>query len=89
MYLSPFLPPPFLPAGASNLKFQISGGIGDADLYVKYGSQPTLSVWDYRPWLDGNAETVTPTSATAGTWYIMIQGYSSYSGLSLIASFTT
>src|SRR5207248_2170290 len=32
-----------VPAGATNLVFAISGGTGDADLYVKFGSAPTLS----------------------------------------------
>src|SRR5690606_9305818 len=30
-----------VPAGASNLNIATSGGSGDADLYVRFGSQPT------------------------------------------------
>jgi hypothetical protein len=30
-----------VPAGATNLKFTISGGTGDADMYVKFGAAPT------------------------------------------------
>ncbi len=33
-----------VPAGATNLTISTSGGTGDADLYVKFGSAPTLSV---------------------------------------------
>ena len=69
-----------MPQGASNLKFAISGGSGDADIYVKYGSAPTTSSYDYRPYLNGNNETVHATSATAGTWYVMINGYKSLLG---------
>src|SRR5690606_17426118 len=39
-----------VPAGASNLAFTISGGTGDADLYVKFGEEATDSVWDCRPY---------------------------------------
>ena len=43
-------------AGASNLRIAISGGSGDADLYVKFGSQPDLQDYDCRP-LPGRATT--------------------------------
>ncbi|HXI73181.1 MAG TPA: Ig-like domain-containing protein, partial [Verrucomicrobiae bacterium] len=29
----------------------VSGGTGDCDLYVRQGSRPTLTEWDYRPYL--------------------------------------
>jgi vibriolysin len=69
------------------VKFTISGGTGDADLYVRFGAQPTTSTYDARPYLNGNNETATVTKATAGTYYVMLRGYSSYSGVSLTASY--
>src|SRR5690606_36931424 len=48
-----------VPAGASNLVFTMSGGSGDADLYVKFGSAPTDSSWDCRPYRYGNSESCT------------------------------
>jgi hypothetical protein len=78
-----------VPAGASNLTFAMSGGTGDADLYVKFGAAPTLTSYDYRPYLTGNNETATATTATAGTWYVMINGYAAYTGAQLVASYTT
>ena len=33
------------------------GGTGDGDLYVRFGSQPTTSAYDCRPYASGNAET--------------------------------
>ncbi|HSX58652.1 MAG TPA: PPC domain-containing protein, partial [Tahibacter sp.] len=77
-----------VPAGATNLRFVTSGGTGDADMYVKFGSAPTTSSYDCRPYLSGNNETCTITTAQAGTYYVMIRGYSAYSGLSLTGSFT-
>ena len=39
-----------VPAGATDLKFVMSGGTGDADMYVKFGSAPTDTVYDCRPY---------------------------------------
>ncbi|WP_308367243.1 MULTISPECIES: pre-peptidase C-terminal domain-containing protein [unclassified Microbulbifer] len=76
-----------VPAGASNLAFQISGGSGDADLYVRFGSAPTTSTYDCRPYLGGNNETCTISNVQAGTYYVMVRAYSSFSGVSLVGSF--
>jgi len=77
-----------VPAGATNLSFAMSGGTGDADLYVRYGSQPTTSSYDCRPYISGNTETCTISNVQAGTYHVMIRGYSSYSGTSLVGSYT-
>ena len=78
-----------VPAGASNLKFQIAGGSGDADLYVRFGSAPTTSTYDCRPYLNGNNETCDINPAQAGTYYVMVRAYATYSGVSLTGSYTT
>jgi serine protease len=70
-----------VPAGATGLRFEISGGTGDADLYIKRGSQPTTSSYDFRPYLDGNAEAVTVAAPQAGTWFVMVRAYASYAGV--------
>ncbi len=77
-----------VPSGQTQLKITMSGGTGDADLYVKLGSQPTLTSYNYRPYLTGNNETVTVTNPAAGDWYIGLQGYTSFSGVSLNANYT-
>jgi PKD repeat protein len=76
-----------VPAGATNLKFQISGGTGDADLYIRRGAPPTTSQWDYRPYLNGNNETVNVASPQSGTWYIKVRAYATYSGVTLKVSY--
>nr|WP_133816708.1 S8 family serine peptidase [Tahibacter aquaticus] len=78
-----------VPAGATGLKFEMSGGTGDADLYVKFGSAPTTSSYDCRPYLGGNAETCTIATAQTGTYYVKVRGYSAFSGVSLKGSYTT
>ena len=76
-----------VPAGASNLSFAISGGTGDADLYVRFGAAPTTSTYDCRPYLNGNNETCSFASPQVGTYYVMIVAYASYSGVSLVGSY--
>lgn len=76
-----------VPAGSANLNFVISGGSGDADLYVKFGSAPNTSSYDCRPYLNGNNETCSITNVQAGTYHVMIRAYAAFSGVSLLASY--
>lgn len=77
-----------VPAGATDLSFVMSGGTGDADMYVRFGSQPTTATYDCRPYKNGNNETCDISSAQAGTYHVMLRGYSAYSGTSLVGSYT-
>ncbi|MEE7566550.1 peptidase S8, partial [Xanthomonas sp. Kuri4-3] len=63
------------------------GGSGDADLYVRAGSAPTDAAYACRPYLSGNAETCTLNAPAAGTYYIRVKAYSSFSGVTLSASY--
>ncbi|WP_199611178.1 S8 family serine peptidase [Flocculibacter collagenilyticus] len=74
-----------VPAGATSLDVDISGGSGDADLYVRFGSQPTTWYYNCRPYLYGNNETCTFTNPQAGTWHIGIRAYSAFSSVKLDA----
>ncbi|WP_282563035.1 PKD domain-containing protein [Tahibacter amnicola] len=77
-----------VPAGATNLRFVINGGSGDADMYVRFNAAPTTTTYDCRPYLPGNSETCNISPAQAGTYYVMVRAYSTYSGLSLTGSYT-
>ena len=76
-----------VPAGATDIKIEMSGGTGDADLYTRFGSEPTTSTYDCRPYASGNNETCTGTNA-GGTYHVMVRGYSAFSGVSLTGSYT-
>ncbi len=78
-----------VPGGAKNLRFVQSGGTGDADLYVRFGADTGArrGSWDYRPFTDANDETVVPEAVKSGTWFFMVRGFTSYSGVSVVASF--
>ena len=77
-----------VPAGATNLKFVTAGGTGDADLYVRFGSAPTTSTNDCSSAGPTTAETCSIANAQAGTYYVMVLGYSAISGVSLTGSYT-
>jgi bacillolysin len=77
-----------VPTGQTQLKVTMSGGTGDADLYVRQGAQPTSTTYTCRPYLTGNAETCTMTNPVAGDWYIGLNAYAAYSGVSLNATYS-
>ncbi|MCF2857152.1 pre-peptidase C-terminal domain-containing protein [Pseudoalteromonas sp. SMS1] len=76
-----------VPAGTAKLTVTISGGSGDADLYVRFGSQPTTSSYECRPYENGNSETCTITNPNAGTWHLGVRAYETYSGVKLVAEY--
>ncbi|MCP3141437.1 M4 family metallopeptidase [Pyxidicoccus xibeiensis] len=72
-----------VPEGAYDLTFTLSGGTGDADLYVRATNAPTTSQYDCRPYRAGNNEVCTFAAPVHGTWYAMLNGFSAYSGATL------
>jgi leucyl aminopeptidase len=78
-----------VPANASNLKFAMSGGTGNADLYVRYGAAPSDSVYDCRPYRAGNLETCNVATPQAGTWYVRLKARTNFSGVKLTASYSS
>ena len=71
-----------VPAGSTQLSVQMTGN-NDADLYVRRTSLPTLTAYDFRPYLNGSNETVTVNGSTSpalvagSTYYVSVYGYSS------------
>lgn len=65
------------------MKFSTSGGTGDADVYVRLGAQPTLNAYDCVSAASGNTETCEANPAADGLYYVMVYGYTAYSGLTL------
>jgi len=76
-----------VPAGRTTLTINTSGGTGDVDLYVRLGSQPTLSSYTCRPLRTGNTESCSFTNPTAGTYHIGLYGFSAVTGLTLSTSY--
>lgn len=70
-------------AGMTSLTANMSGGTGDADLYVRFGAQPTTSNWECRPYTSGNNEDCVINNPQVGTWHVGIRAYRSYSGVDI------
>ncbi|MCP3058883.1 M9 family metallopeptidase [Myxococcus sp. K38C18041901] len=78
-----------VPSRARNLRIQLSGGTGNADLYVNHGIWPTATTYDYRPYLAGNDEAVVIPSPRSGYFYIMLKARQPYTGVKVEARFDT
>ncbi|TGE83995.1 alkaline serine protease [Pseudoalteromonas sp. KS88] len=76
-----------VPAGSSALTFDMNGGSGDADMYVQVGQKPSINSYNCRPYKNGNTESCSFTNPQAGDWWIMLNGYSQYSGANLTGTF--
>ncbi|MEA3137790.1 MAG: serine protease [Thermoplasmata archaeon] len=84
-----------VPAGKSQLQVVMTGpscGVLscslDADLYTKLGAKPTDTVYDCRPFVQGNAETCTHANPAAGWWYVRIDGYSGSGTVTIKATYS-
>lgn len=68
---------PFNIRGGSVFSAQITGN-NDADLYVRFGSAPTTSSYDCRPYQNGSSETCeVAADGSDSSAYVMVRGYSS------------
>lgn len=77
-----------VPANQASLVFNFAPGTGDSDLYVRYGSAPTSSTYDCRPYTGGAvAETCSFTNPQAGTWHVRISAYSTSDGWNLTGTY--
>lgn len=75
-----------VPAGSQRLRVTLDVGTGDADLYVRTGQAPSLSVYDCRSIRGGsNNETCDIVNPDSGTYHIMVRGYSAYTATALQA----
>jgi serine protease len=77
-----------VPAGSSNLVFTTTGGTGDADLFVKFGSPPTQSDYDCISPSPTTEESCPIANVQGGTYYVMVNAFASISGVTLVGSYT-
>lgn len=78
----------FVPPGTTTLQINLSGGTGDADIYVRRGSPPTTSVATCWSFNSGNTEQCIINNPQSGTWYILIDVWTTYAGAQLVATYT-
>ena len=76
-----------VPTGATNLAVSTSGGLGDVDMYVKFGAAPTLTSHDCISAYPGNAESCGVAAPKEGKYHVMLNGYEAYSRVTLSATY--
>src|ERR1041384_5153810 len=64
-----------VPSGSSSLIVDLNNMTADVDLYIRYNAQPTLTIWDCRPYIGGTSERCTFSSPAAGRWWIGVNNY--------------
>lgn len=77
-----------VPVGSSNLSFTTTGGSGDADLYVKYATPPTLQDFDCKSTTATSNETCVINNLQAGVYHVMVEAWDQIAGVSLTGSYT-
>jgi hypothetical protein len=78
----------FVPTGSTKLVVTLTGGTGDADIYVRAGTPPTFSSYTCASENAANAETCTINNPPKGTYYILVGLWDPYAGASLKATVT-
>ena len=74
-------PTPTLAAGTYSFTMT---GTGDADLYVRIGSEPTATAYDCRPYKSGTNEACEVTLPAAAKLFVQIRGYATTSNFELV-----
>jgi len=74
---------PPLPSGAYTFALT---GTGDADLYVRIGSAPTLTTYDCRPYKSGSDESCSIQLSHAAAIHVMVRGYAASSTFQIVGS---
>ena len=72
-----------IPEGTTQLTITLTGGAGDADLYLKFGDFPSRSDYNCRSQANNNEEVCTITNPQAGFWYASLYGFKSFSGVTM------
>lgn len=68
------------------MTLRLSGGQGDADMYLSHGEVPGLHAYDYRPYVNGNFEEIHIENPGKGRWFLMLHAYRAFSEVSLSLS---
>lgn len=76
-----------VPEYQSFLNIEINSCVGDPELYLRYSAHPTFIEYDCRPYTPGGHQTCSVKNPRSGRYYIMLHGYSIYSGLSLTGNY--
>lgn len=75
-----------VPAG-TDVTISLSGGSGNANLYVKRGSSVSTTSYDCRSVKSTNSDSCTFSNSPGGTYSIVLYGNKAYSGVQLLGTY--
>ncbi len=75
-----------VPEGTGTLQIRLTEGTGDADLIVRFGARPEPGLADCISETDGNEEECLFDAPEAGTYHILVYGFTPYSNVRLVGS---
>ena len=78
-----------VPDGASLLDIQTLGGTGDADLFVRFNALATDQQYDCASTASGNNERCTFQLPPAGRYFILLDAWTPFDGVTLQANYQT
>jgi serine protease len=77
-----------VPAGTGKLRVLLAGFTGDADVYLRFGAAPEPGSVDCASESEFELEECIVDAPTAGTWYVLVYGFSAYQNAELSADFS-
>jgi hypothetical protein len=70
-----------VPQGTERLIVDLSDGDGEAGLFMRLDQAPTSSTYDYHSTSDGAGDRIAFNDPTPGTWYILLNSESAFTGV--------
>ena len=75
-----------VPTGATRLEFEVTGGVGDLELFVRHGSVPTEEVYDCHRPQDGHVVICSFDLPDSGPYYAALVARKTFAAASVKAS---
>ena len=76
-----------VPQGTERLIVDLSDGDGEASLYMRLDQAPTSSTYDHHSTSEGAGDRIAFNDPTPGTWYILLNSKSAFTGVNILADF--
>ena len=77
-----------VPTGTERLEVDLDKGFGQAGLHMRIENTPTASEADHHSGSPGAGDKIAFNNPTPGTWYILLDSETVFSGVEITASFT-
>ncbi|MCB1052335.1 MAG: DUF11 domain-containing protein [Acidobacteria bacterium] len=78
-----------VPSGQDYVFFRTWSGLGDADLYVRFGAEASIGTYDFFLNKAGNEEYIQVATPSAGRWYFAMHGHGPYEQVKTQAQYGT